>query len=76
MLHVLPFARDPKDPNDLVDPKAPEAAARNKKKHSLLHGKRECFYNLNALFFLVKVIKVAFHNLLNAHQHLVNLHIK
>lgn len=31
MLHVLPFVRDPKDPNDLVDPKAPEAATRNKK---------------------------------------------
>jgi hypothetical protein len=31
MLHVLPFARDTKAPNDLVDPKAPEAAARNKK---------------------------------------------
>ena len=52
MLHVLPFARDTKDTNDLVDPKAPEAATRNKKTFpfAIQEG---MFYNLKAFHFIL-----------------------
>ena len=50
MLHVLPFARDPKDPNDLVDTKAPEAATRNKKNIPSCIAKGNAYNRLKALY--------------------------